>query len=81
MIKTKSILVTNETYKKYINKYNSDRIDRFLKIYTFEKFNENIIIESFDKLYPNTKYQVEKSNFDKQYTNYIPLLMDIKYIF
>jgi len=68
MIKTKQILVTNGTYKNYINTYNTDRIDKFLKIYTFERFNK--IYESFDKRYPNIKYDVSHIIFDKKYTNY-----------
>ena len=68
MIKTKHFLVTNETYKKYINKYNTDRVDRFLKIYTFERFNKTI--ESFDKRYNDIKYDVTSVTFDKKFSNY-----------
>jgi len=70
MIKVQYIPTSNKTYISYINKYKTDRLSKFLKIYTFEKFNENIIFESFDKLYNNTKYNIESFNFDLRYSNY-----------
>ncbi|MCK9415478.1 hypothetical protein M0Q97_02320 [Candidatus Dojkabacteria bacterium] len=70
MIKVDSIPVTNKTYIEYINIHKNDRISRFLKIYTFERFNEKIVLESFDKLYKNTKYEIKTNSFDKKLTNY-----------
>ena len=71
MIKTKSISTTNKTYVNYVNTHNrTDRISTFLKIYTFEKFNEKIVLESFDKKYDDTKYEIKSKKFNKKLTNY-----------
>jgi len=70
MIKVKYLSTTNKTYINYIKKYNSDRISKFLKIYTFEKFNEKFILESFDKKYDDTKYDFIPFNFDSNHSNY-----------
>lgn len=71
MIKVQYIPTSNNTYTNYINNHNrTDRLSKFFKIYTFEKFNENIIFESFDKLYNNTKYNIESFKFDSRYSNY-----------
>jgi len=72
MIKVNHIPSTNRTYINYINEHKTDRLDKFLKIYTFERFNsEKIILESFDRLYKNTEFKIETKEFDKRYTNYI----------
>lgn len=70
MIKTKHLIVSNKTYIDYIKEHKTDRIDKFIKIYTFEKFKEKSIIESFDKLYNDTQYKIQNKTFDKKYTNY-----------
>jgi hypothetical protein len=71
MIKTKSISTTNKTYINYVNNHNlSDRISTFLKIYTFERFNRNVILESFDKKYDDTECEIEFFKFDSSYSNY-----------
>jgi len=70
MIKTKYISTTNKTYIDYVKKYNNDRIDKFLKIYTFEKFNEKIVLESFDKKYEDTEFEIMPFNFDSSHSNY-----------
>jgi hypothetical protein len=66
----KNLIVSNITYKNYINLHKSDRIDKFIKIFTIEKFNESIILEIFDKKYINTLYKIKSKTFDKKYTNY-----------
>lgn len=66
----KNLIVSNITYKNYINSHKTDRLDKFIKIFTIEKFNETIIIESFDKTYFNTPYKIKPKLFDKKYTNY-----------
>jgi hypothetical protein len=70
MIKTKYLPVTNKTYINYVNHNRTDRVSKFLKIYTFEKFNETFVLESFDKLYKNTKFEIKAKVFDKKLTNY-----------
>ena len=71
MIKTKYISATNKTYINYVNNHNrTDRISKFLKIYTFEKFNEKFVLESFDKKYEDTKYDIISFNFDSNHFNY-----------
>jgi len=70
MIKTKYISTTNKTYIDYVKKYNNDRIDKFLKIYTFEKFNEKLVLESFDKKYEDTEFEIISFNFDSSHSNY-----------
>ena len=70
MIKTKYISTTNKTYIDYVKKYNNDRIDKFLKIYTFEKFNEKIVLESFDKKYEDTEFEIVPFDFDSSHSNY-----------
>ena len=71
MIKTKYISTTNKTYIDYVNNHNrSDRLSTFLKIYTFEKFNENLVLESFDKKYDDTKFEIESFRFDSSHSNY-----------
>jgi hypothetical protein len=71
MIKVEHIPTTNKTYINYINNHNNtDRLSKFLKIYTFEKFKESAILESFDKLYKDTKYEIKSKIFDKKFTNY-----------
>jgi len=70
MIKTKYISTTNETYINYINNHRTDRISTFLKIYTFEKFNEKNVLESFDKKYEDTEFDIISFNFDSGHSNY-----------
>ena len=68
--KVKHFIVSNITYKNYINIHKTDRLDKFIKIYTFEKTKESIILESFDKIYIDTSYKIKTKSFDKKYTNY-----------
>jgi hypothetical protein len=71
MIKTKYISTTNKTYTDYVNSHNrTDRLSTFLKIYTFEKFNEKLVLESFDKKYDDTKFEIESFRFDSSHSNY-----------
>ena len=71
MIKVKYLLTTNKTYINYVNNHNrTDRLSKFLKIYTFERFNSEKIFESFDKLYKDTKYEIVEYHFDLRYSNY-----------
>ena len=58
------LLVSNNTYKDYILEHKTERLDKFIKIYTIERFNESVILESF--VYPDTPYN------DKKYTNFEP---------
>lgn len=45
-------------------------MDKFLKIYTFERFNAKQIFESFDKLYTNTPFEIKSHTFSPEYYNY-----------
>ena len=66
------LLVSNNTYKDYILDHQTERLDKFIKIYTIERFNESLILESFDKTYPDTPYKLKPKTFDKKYTNFEP---------
>jgi len=68
-IKVDNIMVSHITYNNYIKENNSERLDKFLKIYTYKKFRESVF-ESFDKLYPNTKFSISKYVFGDKFSNY-----------
>lgn len=71
MIKVKYLSTTNKTYKNYVERFSTDRLSKFLKIYTFERFNsEKIILESFDKKYEDTKFDIISFRFDENHSNY-----------
>lgn len=69
-IKVKHILVSIDTFEKYYSIHKTNRLDKFLKIYTFGRFNAREIFESFDKDYPDTEYEMKPFTFDEKWTNY-----------
>jgi hypothetical protein len=71
MIKVNHMSSSNKTYNDYVDSYKTDRLSKFIKIYTFERFNgENIIFESFDKLYKDTNYNIVEYYYNSKDSNF-----------
>lgn len=65
-----NLMVSYKSYIDYVSKNKTDRLDKFLKIYTYKEFRKSVF-ESFDKLYQNTQYVISGHTFKKEYSNYI----------
>ena len=64
------LLASHITLEKYIKEHNTLRIDKFVKLYTYNGFQKNVM-ESFDKLYANTDFEKNEYRFGNEYSNYL----------
>jgi hypothetical protein len=63
------LIASHQTLEKYIKEHNNLKLDKFINLYTYPEFQNNII-ESFDKLYFNTEYKIYDYIFNDEYSNY-----------
>lgn len=63
------LLTSQLTLYNYVKDNNSIKIDRFVSLYTYPEFQKKIV-ESFDKIYSDTKFKVIDNVFDSEYSNY-----------
>jgi len=63
------LLASHITLENYIKEHNNLKLDKFTNLYSYPEF-QKFIIESFDKLYSNTKYEIVNHIYNKEYSNY-----------
>ena len=68
-MKNLQLIASHKTLENYIKEHNNLKLDKFINLYSYPEFQTNII-ESFDKIYSNTKYKIVNQVFNKEYSNY-----------